>query len=122
MENKTLHTKEEVYEIAFELIIHAGDAKSAAENAIKAANTYDFEKAEALMKEAVKELQEAHHVQTDVAQAEARGDQYEVSVLLVHAQDHLAMAITAISTAKQMLNLNRRIFALEEKMERIMEK
>ncbi len=107
---------EQSYEIGFKLILHAGDAKSKAEEAIKLANNYKFDEAVLLIKEASNELKEAHKVQTDLIQAEANGSRYELNILLVHAQDHFAMALTAIDNAKQMLILNKKISQLEEQI------
>lgn len=107
---------ERSYEIAFQLILHAGDAKSKAEESIQFANEGNFDGASIQIKAASNELKEAHKIQTDLIQAEANGSRYELNILLVHAQDHYAMALTAIDNAKQMLILNKRIVALEQKI------
>ncbi|STY42998.1 Lactose-specific phosphotransferase enzyme IIA component [Listeria grayi] len=52
-------------------------------------------------------LLEAHHSQTALIQGEARGDRTEVSLLLVHAQDHLMNAITFKDLAKEIVELYR---------------
>ena len=52
-------------------------------------------KAEELLKMASKELNEAHQVQTDLLVNEAKGEKVNLSVIFVHAQDHLSMAIFA---------------------------
>lgn len=102
------------YEIGFQLILHAGDAKSKAEEAIKSSNQYDFDQAEILIKEASKELKAAHKIQTELIQMEANGTPCEINILLVHAQDHFAMAMSAIDHAKQMIILNQKINVLEQ--------
>lgn len=107
-------SQEEVTQIAFNLIVHAGDAKSLAQNAIQASNEYDFAKASDLVKQACSELKLAHEIQTKIVQAEAGEVSYPVTVLLVHAQDHLSMAMSSIDFAKQILKMNKRIYKLEE--------
>ncbi|ETJ35662.1 Lichenan-specific phosphotransferase enzyme iia component, partial [human gut metagenome] len=47
------------------------------------------EEARKLIEKADKELAESHKVQTSLIQNEAAGKKTEVSLLLVHAQDHL---------------------------------
>lgn len=108
--------KEEIIQVALGLIVHAGDAKSLAQQAIQASNEYDFSRAEELLSQANEELKSAHGIQTKTVQAEANGDSCEITVLLIHAQDHLAMAMSAIDVAKQMMKLNKKIFDLEQKV------
>ncbi|MOA67136.1 Lichenan-specific phosphotransferase enzyme IIA component [compost metagenome] len=47
----------------------------------------------------------AHKIQTSLLQQEASGNKYEVSVLLIHAQDHLMNAITVIDLAETIVDL-----------------
>lgn len=74
------------------LISHGGDARSSCMEAIHYAKINDFESAEKSMDNAIKQLEEAHKVQTQMIQAEAAGGKTELSLLLVHAQDHLMTA------------------------------
>ena len=91
--------------IIFEIISTGGTAKGLAYEALKAAENGDFEEAERLLKEADEYLNQAHKVQTDIIQAEARGEHTEVSVLFVHAQDHLMTAIEARNLIEQMIKM-----------------
>lgn len=95
--------------IIFEIINHGGTAKGLAYEALGAAEKGDFEEADRLLKESDKELLEAHHIQTSIIQAEASGDKTEVSVLFVHAQDHLMTAIEAKSLIECMIRLYKRL-------------
>ncbi|MGM0164668.1 PTS lactose/cellobiose transporter subunit IIA [Enterococcus sp. DIV1059_2] len=101
------------YEVSFTLILHAGNAKSAAMMAIEAAREGTFEEARRLLEEAKNELQQAHQCQTDLVQAEARGEKTELSIILIHAQDHLAMAMTATEQAAEWLYLYQKISELQ---------
>jgi len=96
-------------EISFTLILHAGNAKSSAMLAIEAAREGDFTAAEQAMEEAKTELHKAHQCQTDLIQSEARGEATTLSILLIHAQDHLAMAMTATEQAAEWLYLYKKI-------------
>ncbi|CAM5379701.1 PTS lactose/cellobiose transporter subunit IIA OS=Lysinibacillus sphaericus OX=1421 GN=LS41612_07505 PE=4 SV=1 [Lysinibacillus sphaericus] len=50
-------------------------------------------------------LIEAHHAQTALLTQEAREEKVEVSMLLIHAQDHLMNAITFRDLAQEMIEL-----------------
>lgn len=45
-------------------------------------------------KTAAEELSKAHHYQTELIQNEAGGEKTEMTLLMVHAQDHLMNAMT----------------------------
>ncbi|UOY92527.1 PTS lactose/cellobiose transporter subunit IIA [Ectobacillus sp. JY-23] len=95
----------------FEIISHGGNARSLAYEALTAAEEYDFEKAESLLKEASAELGHAHKTQTRLIQAELNGNPTEKSLLMIHAQDHL---MTAISEQKLIEHMVRIIKKLKE--------
>lgn len=87
------------------LIMHGGDAKGKAIEAIQAAKQRDFVTAEQKMKEANNALVEAHHSQTQLLTDEAKGEHVEPTLLLIHGQDHLMNAITFIDLAKEIIDL-----------------
>lgn len=91
------------------LIINGGNAKGAAFLAIKAAKIGDFEQANAKLKEADKFLAAAHNSQTDMLTQEANGQHAPVTLLMVHAQDHLMNAITFRDLAEEMVDLYKKV-------------
>lgn len=91
--------------IIFEIISTGGTAKGLAYEALEAAEKGNFEEAERLLKESDEALNQAHKVQTDIIQAEARGEHTDVSVLFVHAQDHLMTAIEARNLIEKMIKM-----------------
>jgi PTS system cellobiose-specific IIA component len=95
----------ELENIVFNIILHAGNAKSNCFEALHAAKDRNFEKADQLIEQAKNELLEAHHVQTDMLQKEAAGEKKEVTLLLVHAEDHLMNAILAKDLIEEMIKL-----------------
>ncbi|MBF0777037.1 PTS lactose/cellobiose transporter subunit IIA [Streptococcus azizii] len=95
------------------LIMHGGDAKGNAVEAIRAAKTGNFEGAEAFLEKAHQALKIAHQSQTALLAEEAAGHSIEVSLLMVHGQDHLMNAITFLDMAKETLDLYRRIEEIE---------
>ena len=91
------------------LIINGGNAKGAAFSAIKAAKIGDFEQANAKLKEADKFLAAAHNSQTDMLTQEVNGQHAPVTLLMVHAQDHLMNAITFRDLAGEMVDLYKKV-------------
>ncbi len=106
---------EEKYQVAFELIMNAGNARASAMLAIEAARQYDFEKAAEELEKAKKEMALAHHAQTALIQQEAQGNSVDVNIILVHAQDHMTMAMMAIDNAKEFMNLYQLIYQMQSK-------
>ena len=106
--------EDEKYSVAFDLILKAGNAKSKALMAVEAAREFDFQEAEKLLKEAEQDMREAHQAQISLIQQEAGGTPVEVNVILVHAQDHMTMAIMAKDNAEEFVNLYRMIQELKE--------
>ncbi|NRD76310.1 PTS lactose/cellobiose transporter subunit IIA [Bacillus sp. BRMEA1] len=96
---------ENLEEIIFQIILHGGNGKSASMEAIMAAKQGDFTTAREKLKEAGDALNEAHHIQTSLVQKEVRGERTEVSLLMVHAQDHLMNAITMRDLATEFVDL-----------------
>ncbi|MFZ2424985.1 MAG: PTS lactose/cellobiose transporter subunit IIA, partial [Trichococcus flocculiformis] len=76
-------------DVIMQLIMHGGDAKGNAIEAIEAAKAGDFALANEKLSESEKALVEAHHAQTGLLTQEASGDAVELSLLMVHGQDHL---------------------------------
>lgn len=105
---------ENKYAAAFDLILNAGNAKSKALMAVEAAREFDFTEAESCLKEAEADMRKAHQAQLEMIQKEAGGDPVEVNIILVHAQDHLTMAIMAHDNAEEFINLYKMIHELKE--------
>lgn len=103
-------------DIVFEIIIHAGNARSLSFEALKLSEQGRFEEAEELMEAAEAEVGQAHKIQTDIIQREVQGEKYEVNVLFVHAQDHLMTAVSENTLIENMIRQNKRIAELEHIM------
>lgn len=109
-----LETTEDLQLISFSIILHAGNARSYAMEAISLAKAYDFINARKKIEDANKEFVEAHRYQTKLIQAEANGEENKVTVLLVHAQDHLMTAMTVKDLANEMINMYEKMNRIEE--------
>ncbi|WP_099302826.1 PTS lactose/cellobiose transporter subunit IIA [Bacillus sp. Marseille-P3800] len=96
-------------EISFTLILHSGNARSFAMEAIQAAKKGAFEQAAEKLKEADAAFVTAHHGQTELLQQEAQGNGVTPSILLIHAQDHLMTSMTVKEMAVEMVELYQRL-------------
>lgn len=101
--------KEQLLSVIMQLIMHGGDAKSSAMEAIHAAKAGDFELADEKLEAADQALINAHHSQTGLLTQEASGERVELSLLMVHGQDHLMNAITFKDMAAEMVDVYRKI-------------
>lgn len=96
-------------QVAMKLIVNGGNAKSLAFEAIEAAKKNDFVGAQQKLKKADDALVKAHHSQTDMLTKEANGEHETVTLMMVHAQDHIMNAITFRDLAGEMVDLYKRL-------------
>lgn len=91
--------------IVFQMILHGGNGRSSAMEAIAAAKQAEFTKAKEKLQEAADAINQAHKLQSSLIQAEVREEPTKVSLLMVHAQDHLMNAITVKDLAAEFVSL-----------------
>lgn len=96
-------------EIIMEIIAHSGAGRGYAMEAIAAAKENDFDECERLIKESNNEFLQAHKIQTDLITAEVSGKPQKVSLLMVHAQDHLMNALTVKDLAEEFIEVYKNI-------------
>jgi PTS system cellobiose-specific IIA component len=95
--------------IIFSIIMYAGNAKANAYDAINEAKLGNFDNAEVLLKEASDEIVKAHNIQNSIITKEASGENIDLTLLLVHAEDHLMNAISARDYSVEIIELYKRI-------------
>ncbi|SHI63223.1 PTS system, cellobiose-specific IIA component [Geosporobacter subterraneus DSM 17957] len=95
--------------IIFTIITYSGEARSLSMEAIAHAKRKEISKAKKCIEEAVEKLEMAHREQTHLIHAEAQGEKVEVSLLLIHAQDHLMMAMTVKDLANELIDIHEKI-------------
>lgn len=95
--------------IIMDLIIFSGEARSYAMEAMQVAKNGQIEEARELIEKAKETIGSAHHSQTSLIQGEAAGNKTEVSLLLVHAQDHLMTSIVVKDLAEEIIDLHERL-------------
>lgn len=92
-------------QIVFQIILHGGNGRSSAMEAIRAAKQGDYIEAKEKLEQAGEELNKAHHIQTSLIQKEIKGEKNELSLLMIHAQDHLMNAMTVKDLASEFVDL-----------------
>lgn len=106
----------EAEEIIFGIITSSGEARSSAFEALNNARNGNFEECKRLLKLSSEQSLESHNIQTDLIQKEAQGNNTEVSLLMVHAQDHLMTSILAKELITEMVHLYERLDQIEKKI------
>ncbi|MBL3716226.1 MULTISPECIES: PTS lactose/cellobiose transporter subunit IIA [Lactococcus] len=106
---------EEYMNVVMGIIMHGGNAKGLAYQAIQQAKEGNFDTAHESLQQANDELREAHDVQTDLLTRVAQGEVIELNLYMVHAQDHLMTAIAFKDMATEFIGQEERLQALEEK-------
>jgi len=97
-------------EAAMAVIVSAGEARDSCKEALQSARSGAFEDAEAKLQEAKASITEAHNGQTEVIQAEMRGEETKVSLLFIHAQDTIMTITSEINMAEEMLEMYKLIY------------
>lgn len=96
---------DKLVQTSMEIILHAGNARNHAEEALAYAKQFDFCQAERLFAQAEEEITRAHKTQTEVIQQEAAGQEYPYSLLFVHAQDTLMTIQSELRLSREMKDL-----------------
>ncbi|CAI0946808.1 PTS lactose/cellobiose transporter subunit IIA [Serratia entomophila] len=92
-----------------ELLVQAGSARSALLSALQQARRGEFDAAAALLEEANAAIGRAHGKQTELIGMDEGVGKIPVSLILVHAQDHLMNAMLIQDLATDMIELYRRL-------------
>ena len=96
--------------LARNLIIHAGNAKSLAMEVISMAKKGQFDEADKKQKEATAAMHEAHNQQTEILRMSLENMDEGVTMLMAHAQDHMMNAITTMDMANEFVELYKIIY------------
>lgn len=105
-------TEDQYDEMIMSLVVEGGNARSLAMEAIQAAKKGDMATARKRLAECDAALIDAHNAQTDMIQAEIRGEGMPVKLLMVHAQDHLMDALVVKELAYEFVDLYEKVNAL----------
>lgn len=105
----TQSAAEELEEVVMGLIINSCQARSLAYGALKMAKQGDFESAKAMMDQSRLALNEAHLVQTKLIEGDQGEGKMKVSLVLVHAQDHLMTSMLARELVTELIELHEKL-------------
>ncbi len=96
-------------EEAMMLIMHSGSARSFAFEAIEKAKQKDIQSAEQLLEECKNEINSAHKIQTQLIQDEAKGEAKDITLLMIHAQDHLMTSMLMKDLCSEFIDIYKKI-------------
>ncbi|EMO7866220.1 PTS N,N'-diacetylchitobiose transporter subunit IIA [Citrobacter amalonaticus] len=99
----------ELEEVVMGLIINSGQARSLAYAALKQAKQGDFDAAKTMMEQSRMALNEAHLVQTKLIEGDQGEGKMKVSLVLVHAQDHLMTSMLARELVAELIELHEKL-------------
>lgn len=102
-------------EVAMTLIAQAGDSRSYCMEAIGLAKEGKFDEAKAALDQASEGMVAAHETQTQLIRDEMSGNGNPVSLLMVHAQDHLNLALVMRDVAEEFVLVHQKLLQLEGK-------
>lgn len=100
-----MNSDETTEAVSFGLILHSGNARSYSMDAISYAKSGDWDKAEECLEKGKVELLLAQKTHTKMIQKEAAGDKAEISLLLIHSEDHFMMGQLTVDLANEVIDV-----------------
>ena len=91
------------------LIINAGMSRSLCFEALRQARAGQFAEADDLLRQAAEAANAAHAVQTRLIEADEGEGKIPVTLILVHAQDHLMTSMLARELVAELIELHEKI-------------
>jgi len=92
-------------ETAMMMILHAGDATNLAMQALRLIRKKKYEESFHMLESARKKSNEAHLIQTKLLNQLMSGENIELNLLLVHAQDHLMNSLMIIDFTEELIEI-----------------
>lgn len=97
----------ELEEQVMGIIINAGQSRSLCYEALQCAKEGDFARADDMMQQAQHFAREAHLVQTQLIEADEGEGKTKMTLVMVHAQDHLMTSILAKELVTELIEIYR---------------
>lgn len=94
---------------AFELILHSGNARSLAHEALSLIKTKNRNEANKKLEEAQKELIEAQKLHAQFLRNLANNEEIKMDLLMVHAEDHASGSQSCLEMAKEIVAIYERM-------------
>lgn len=90
-----------------ELIINAGEAKSCAMEALRAAKAGDWDQVDNYLSQSAAASKLAHDAQTGLIGLDEGEGKVSVNLILVHAQDHIMTSMLAKEMIEELITIHR---------------
>ncbi|ANS86439.1 Protein-N(pi)-phosphohistidine--sugar phosphotransferase [Vibrio scophthalmi] len=97
--------------VVMEIICNAGEARSLCYEALRLARNNDFDQAQEKLAQGKECLNKAHLTQTQLIEADQGEGKVPMTLVMVHAQDHLMTTILAHEMATEMVALHQQLAA-----------
>ncbi|RJT19659.1 PTS lactose/cellobiose transporter subunit IIA [Buttiauxella izardii] len=98
----------ELEEAVMEIIMNAGQSRSLCFEALHSARQGNIEEAKLLLVEADGYAREAHKMQTKLIEQDAGEAKQPMTLIMVHAQDHLMTSMLARELSNEIIHLYQR--------------
>ena len=95
-------------EAVMEIIVNAGQSRSLCFEALHAARQGNLDEANSLLREADGYARQAHKMQTKLIEQDAGEARQPMTLIMVHAQDHLMNSLLARELSEEIIHLYQR--------------
>ncbi|MDF3647551.1 PTS lactose/cellobiose transporter subunit IIA [Enterobacter hormaechei] len=95
-------------EAVMEIIVNAGQSRSLCFEALHAARQGNLDEAKSLLREAYGYARQAHKMQTKLIEQDAGEARQPMTLIMVHAQDHLMNSLLARELSEEIIHLYQR--------------
>lgn len=95
-------------EAVMEIIVNAGQSRSLCFEALHAARQGNLDEAKSLLREADGYARQAHKMQTKLIEQDACEARQPMTLIMVHAQDHLMNSLLARELSEEIIHLYQR--------------
>lgn len=95
------------------IIVNSGQARSLCYEALRCAKKGQFAQADALIKESNDYASKAHRVQTQLIEEDEGEGKTNMTLIMVHAQDHLMTSMLAKELVTELIDVHKRISETE---------
>ena len=95
-------------EAVMEIIVNAGQSRSLCFEALLAARQGNIDEAKSLLREADGYARQAHKMQTKLIEQDAGEARQPMTLIMVHAQDHLMNSLLARELSEEIIHLYQR--------------
>ncbi|WP_174411674.1 PTS lactose/cellobiose transporter subunit IIA [Enterobacter hormaechei] len=95
-------------EAVMEIIVNAGQSRSLCFEALHAARQGNLDEAKSLLREADGYARQAHKMQTKLIEQDAGEARQPMTLIMVHAQDHLMNSLLARELSEEIIHFYQR--------------